>query len=259
MRTLPAKLSAVFLLAVAFSALVSAFRANPKAGVVETRKFVWNGRTRTYALFVPSSHSTELRAVLVLHHGTGGSGAEMVQAWRSLAEEEGFILVAPDGKGKFGWSVPDDGPGLQQQIVESLQAEYRVDPRRVYLFGFSAGGDFVFYAALQQSTYFAAACIHEASLRPRQFAMLDLAERKIPIFYSVGVEDPIYPPAEARATRRAFEQRKWPLKTIEYLTGHSYSPEDVNPVCWNYLKKQSLPTASQRTPLSQAWLGYALY
>jgi polyhydroxybutyrate depolymerase len=231
--------------------------ANPETFVAETRTIAWNGRSRTYALFVPASPSGPL-PVVVLHHGTGGSGAQMLAAWRNLAREERILLVAPDGQGKFGWSVPEDGPGMQQHILDTLQSEYRIDPRRIYLFGYSAGGDFVFYAALQQSKYFAAACIHDASLRPRQFPMLDLAERKIPIFYSVGAEDPVYPIAETRATRKAFEQRKWPLEMTEDPGGHSYEPAVTNSECWRYLKKQSLPGPPARTPLSGLWLGYAL-
>jgi dienelactone hydrolase len=183
----------------------------------------------------------------------------MVEAWQDIARKEKIMLVAPNGKGKFGWSVPDDGPEMQQQILDTLQSEYRIDPRRIYLFGFSAGGDFVFYAALQQSKYFAAACIHDASLRPRQFPMLDLAGRKVPIFYSVGAEDPIYPPAEARTTRKAFEKRKWPLRMVEIPGGHYYDPPVTNPECWGFLKKQSLPAAPERTPVSSLWLRYSLY
>lgn len=253
--TLAGSLLALFLAALPVLESVSA--ANSEAFVAETRTIVWDGRLRTYALFVPAPQSSPL-PVVVLHHGTGGSGARMLDAWRDIARKEKILLVAPDGQGKFGWSVPEDGPEMQQQILDTLQSEYRIDSRRIYLFGYSAGGDFVFYAAIQQSKYFAAACIHEASLRPRQFPMLDLAERKIPIFYSVGAEDPIYPIAEARATQKAFEQRKWPLKMAENPGGHSYDPAVTNSECWRYLKKQSLPAAPERTPLSGLWLGYSL-
>ena len=255
--TLSGALHALFL--AAFLGLVTASDARPEGFGAEVRTIVWNGRIRTYSLFVPAPPLSDPLPVVVLHHGTGGSGAQMVGAWRDIAQKRRVILVAPDGKGKFGWSVPDDGPEMQQQILATLQPEYRIDSRRIYLFGFSAGGDFVFYAALQQSKYFAAACIHDASLRPRQFPMLDLAGRKIPILYSVGAEDPIYPIAEARATRKAFEQRKWPLKMVENLGGHSYDPSATNPECWGFLKKQSLPAAPERTPLSSLWLSYSLH
>ena len=228
--------------------------------VNEVRTLEWRGRARTYALFVPPRpKGTAGYSVVVLQHGTGGSGPGMVEAWKPLAESQHLILVAPNGLGKYGWSVPDDGPELQEAILKQVAAEFPLDDRRLYLFGFSAGGDFVFYAALQQSRYFAGACVHLASLRPRQFPMLDLAERQIPLYYSAGIEDKIFPLAEATATEAEFQRRKWPFKYVNLPIGHEYDPSDINPRCWDFLKKQALAEAPASTPLTPQWLGYALY
>jgi poly(3-hydroxybutyrate) depolymerase len=226
---------------------------------VQERTTEFHQRTRTYLLFVPPSDGTQPMPVVMLHHGTGGTGLELITAWLTLARSEQVILIAPRGESRLGWLVPDDGPELQVQLIDELRRTLPIDPRRVYLFGYSNGGDFVFYAAIQQSEYFAAAAIHSAALRPRQFPMLDLAPRKIPLWYSAGTEDPIFTIQEARATVDALRARSWPLDYVERTgKGHEYLPAESNSLIWNFLKTRSLPSDPTVTPLSPAWLQYAL-
>jgi poly(3-hydroxybutyrate) depolymerase len=226
---------------------------------VQQRTTTFHQRTRTYLLFVPPSTGTQRLPLIILHHGTGGSGFEQMSAWLELARSERIILIAPKGESPFGWMVPDDGPELQIQLVEDLKLTLPIDLQRLYLFGYSNGGDFVFYAAIQQSEYFAAAAIHSAALRPRQFPMLDLAPRKIPLWYSAGTEDSLYTIAEARAAVDALRARDWPLDYVERIgRGHEYVPAVSNPLIWEFLRTHSLATQPHVTPLTPEWLQYAL-
>lgn len=226
---------------------------------VQQRTTIFHQRTRTYLLFVPPSTSTQRLPVIILHHGTGGTGLELISAWIGLARSERIVLIAPKGESRFGWRAPDDGPELQIQLVEELSRTLPIDVRRLFLFGYSNGGDFGFYAAIQQSEYFAAAAIHSASLRSRQFPMLDLATRKIPLWYSAGTADTRYTVEEARATVEALRSRDWPLDhVVRAGGGHEYDPAVSNPLVWEFLKKHSLPNEPRATALTPEWLQYAL-
>jgi poly(3-hydroxybutyrate) depolymerase len=226
---------------------------------VEQRTIVFQQSTRTYYLYVPPDAANQPLPTLILHHGTGGTGLELINAWRNMAANEHIILVAPKGEHGFGWMVPDDGPEMQIQIIQQLTASVPIDMRRIYLFGYSNGGDFVLYAAIQQSKYFAAAAIHSAAFRPRQFPMLDIAERKIPLWYSAGTEDPTFTIQECRATVDALRARNWPLDYVERAgQGHAYIAGDSNPLIWAFLRDKSLASDPVPTPLSQQWLSFAL-
>lgn len=197
--------------------------------------------------------------MLMLHHGTGGTGEELVRMWMPLAKQHGIVLVAIRGEGRYGWEVPSDGPELQVKLAEELRKGFPIDERRMYLFGYSNGGDFVLYAAIQQANYFAGACVHQASLRPRQFPMLDLPARKIPLWYSAGEKDTVYPVSETRPTAAELKKRGWPMEHLERSgEGHGVYLNSVNEGCWKFLAKQKLDSDPRVTPLSKEWLKHAL-
>lgn len=240
--------------------------ANQPEPRVERRTISSGGTQRQYYFFAPPGACRQgaepvpaLAPALVLHHGTGGDGSEMVSAWLPLARSERIVLVAPTGTGRYGWQAPGDGPDLERDIVKALRRECALDPRRLYVFGYSAGGDFALFSAASQSEYYAAAAVHAAALRPRQFAMLDRMPRKLPVAYSIGTRDPVYSLAEARATRDAFQTRRFPLLYTEMEGhGHDYSPVLVNRRAWEFLSRHRLAADPKYTPLDDAWLGFAL-
>lgn len=197
--------------------------------------------------------------LLLLHHGTGGTGEELVRMWMPLATRHGIVLAAIKGEGRYGWEVPSDGPELQIKVAEQLRKELPIDERRIYLFGFSNGGDFVLYAAVQQSEYFAGACVHQASLRARQFPLLELPKRKVPLWYSVGDKDEVYPLRETRPTAAELTKRGWPMEHIERTgEGHGVYLDSVNEGCWRFIGKHKLAGDPKATPLTREWLEYAL-
>jgi poly(3-hydroxybutyrate) depolymerase len=245
----------------------SAAEARPKrapeagAGVDGARRFEFEGRNRNYFLFAPAESCGPAAApapLVLLHHGTGDSGRGLLAQWKELARRRRFIVAAPTGTGPYGWIAPRDGPELQRAVVERVRGECAVDPRRIYAVGFSNGGDFAFYVALVESRYFAGAAILCASLRPRQFAMLDLVERKIPIFYMVAERDRNYPLREATETRAALEARRWPFR-YRLLAGrpHQYDPAFTTEA-WDFLRGLQLDEGPRFTPLTDDWLRFAL-
>src|SRR5262247_1010706 len=153
------------------------------------------GKKRTYYLMVPdSAKSSASVPLIVLLHGSGRNGLSLMEKWKELASREGTIIAGPDSRDSQGWQIPGDGPGFIHDLVESLKAKYPINPRRVYLFGHSAGAVFALNLSMMESEYFAAAAVHAGSGRTEtELSARDYAKRKTPLAIIVGDRDKFFP------------------------------------------------------------------
>jgi poly(3-hydroxybutyrate) depolymerase len=203
-----------------------------------------NGKKRAYYLYVPSTITAPASAPLIIMlHGSGRTGVTLVEKWKDYAKKEGIILAGPDATNLQGWGAPQDGPDYLHELVEELKAKYPVNPRRVYIFGHSAGAIFAIQMSLMESQYFAAAAVHAGALRPEDMQLTDLAKRKIPISIQVGDSDQYFPLKDVRATRDALKQAGIPVDLIE-IDNHDHWYYDkastFNRTAWEFLKKYEL-------------------
>lgn len=142
-------------------------------GGTEQRTLSFGGRTRTYYVHPPAGYDPSLRYPLVLafHGGTrNGPSMEHLTGLSPKADEKGFIAVYPDGTGMldsvltwnigfgFGYALRNDvdDVGFVRALVERLEADYSVDPARVYATGISNGGMLAYLVASDLSDVFAA-------------------------------------------------------------------------------------------------------
>ena len=202
------------------------------------------GITRAYYLYVPATVKASSPAPLVvLLHGSGRVGNSLVEKWKDLAKKEGFIIAGPDSSNTRGWGSPQDGPDFLRDLVEALKTKYPINPRRVYLFGHSAGASFALQMSLMESQYFAATAIHAGSLAPDDRELIDMAKRKIPIFIQVGDSDQYFPLKAVRATRDALNVKGFAVELTE-LPNHDHWYYDlapkINRAAWDFLKKYEL-------------------
>jgi poly(3-hydroxybutyrate) depolymerase len=203
-----------------------------------------NGKTRAYYLYVPSTIKPGSPApLIVMLHGSGRIGMSLVEKWKDLAKKEGFIIAGPDASDIRGWRSPQDGPDYLHDLVEELKAKYPINPRRVYLFGHSAGASFALEMSLMEAQYFAATAIHAGALQPDDGDLLDSAKRKIPIFIQVGDSDQAFPLKVVRATRDLLNAKGFSAELTE-IAGHDHWYYDMAPKinlkAWEFLKKYEL-------------------
>ena len=212
-------------------------------GKIVKNTIISEGRERSYYLFVPEPVPASPAPLIVTLHGSGRNGRILLESWKRLAQKEGIILVGPDALNPAFWAMPADGPAFIHELVEALKTKYPVHPRRVYLFGHSAGASFALLLALMESEYFAAAAVHAGSLAPENHHVLEYAKRKTPISIFVGTNDPIFPLPIVRETRDALLGRGFSVQLTE-IAGHNhnyYSRADViNRDVWEFLRKQNL-------------------
>jgi poly(3-hydroxybutyrate) depolymerase len=203
-----------------------------------------NGKTRAYYLYVPSTVQPSTPAPLIVTlHGSNRTGSSLVEKWKDLAKKEGIILAGPDAIDLRGWGAPQDGPGYLYELVEALRAKYPINPRRIYLFGHSAGASFALQMSLLESEYFAAAAIHAGALRRDDDGLIELAKRKTPISIQVGDSDQYFPLQSVRSTKDRLNAAGFAVELIE-LQNHDHWYYDmapkINRTAWDFLKKYEL-------------------
>src|SRR6266480_2235853 len=202
------------------------------------------GKTRAYYLYVPSTIKASSPApLIVMLHGSGRVGMSLVEKWKDLAKKEGVIIVGPDSLDTSVWNMPQDGPDYLRDLVEELKAKYPINPRRVYLFGHSAGATFALEMSLMESQYFAATAVHAGALPPDDADLIEMAKRKIPISIQVGDSDQSFPPKVVRATRDTLNAKGFAVELTE-LPNHDHWYYDlapkINRIAWDFLKKYEL-------------------
>lgn len=214
------------------------------AGKIERLSITSGGKRRTYYLYVPPGVTKDATVPLVLTlHGSGMDGRGLVAEWKKLAAKEHFIVAGPDARDSAGWSVPVDGPEFLRDLVEELKQSTPVDPRRVYLFGWSAGANFGLQMSFYESEYFAAASIFAGALLPVRYPMLDEAARKIPISLTVGTSDPFYSLRDVRTTRDVLKAHGFNVQLKELLgQDHNYydAADQINRDSWAFFKQYRL-------------------
>lgn len=124
---------------------------------------VHDGIVRSYLTYVPTTWTStaNMPLVFVLHGTTQDGQAIMdISEFNTVAEDNGFITVYPDGiggswnTGIAGGSTADD-IGLIDTLVTVHQSQYGIDDSRVFSCGFSAGGYLSYRLACESARCFA--------------------------------------------------------------------------------------------------------
>ncbi len=129
---------------------------------------MFDGRVRTYILYVPANYSAETPVPLVLNfHGYGSNAFEQMHYgdFRPIADTAGFIVVQPMGTvdliGSTHWNVGWGTSSLNDvsftnALIDSLSAAYNINQDRVYSTGMSNGGFMSYQLACKLSNRIAA-------------------------------------------------------------------------------------------------------
>lgn len=118
-------------------------------------------RTYTYYVTTPSSYRKgKSMAVVLAAHGFAFPAwlyASQIKM-HEVGEREGFITVYLQGQNN-AWNFEDpEGPDSQyiQKVVAAMKADYKADPHRIYMQGFSFGSGLTYMMGLTHPQLFAA-------------------------------------------------------------------------------------------------------
>ncbi len=180
-------------------------RTGPKGDHLVT--LTSSGLPRFAELHVPSSYDPAQGAMLVVNlHGYGSNGPEQIvfTKMNGHADARHFLVAYPEGVGAPGpqsWNAGDccgvawtnsvDDIAFIRKLVERLENDYCIDPRRIYATGFSNGGFLSHRIACDLSDLFAAVAPVSGVLGidPAQCS----PKRPVPIMHFHGTLDPLEP------------------------------------------------------------------
>jgi polyhydroxybutyrate depolymerase len=125
-----------------------------------------NGVARTFALHIPSAFQKNAGALVIVLHGSEGSGlkAEGNTGFSRLSDQAGFAAVYPDGLANPG-GVTDwayffndftDDVAFLRQLINTVQSSVGTDPKKIFVTGFSSGAFMAHRMGVQASDLVAA-------------------------------------------------------------------------------------------------------
>jgi polyhydroxybutyrate depolymerase len=155
---------------------LTAFAADRDSAAAGHRQtLIYEGIERSYLIRLPSglAQGRGLVPLVVVLHGGGGNAdnAERMTGFTEKAEKEGFIVVYPEGTGRFkgklltwnaghccGYAMKNrvQDVGFINALLDKLMKDYPVDPKRIYATGMSNGGMMTHRLGIELSNRFAA-------------------------------------------------------------------------------------------------------
>jgi len=158
-----------------------------------------DGVNRRFFLYIPESAKQPAPLVLAFHGG-GGTAAGVDRCAggiAKIADKEGFIIAFPDGIDKH-WNDgrPDvsksyyDDVGFVSKVIDTLNSEKLIDPKRVYATGISNGGFLSQYLAIKLPDKIAAVASVAASVSK---TILEENVSPKPIMFLLATKDTLVP------------------------------------------------------------------
>lgn len=210
-----------------------------------------DGEERSFVIYAPSSANNKARklaglpAVIVFHGTTQNSDTPFSdtgganQEWLEIAEEEGVVLVAPNGSnlvtgsadgdiqtwnncGSSPISGQSDDIAFVEAILDALVAA-GIDSQRIYTTGGSNGGKFSYRVAIELSTRIAGIAAFSATLEVG--AECGYPEQPVPTMIVNGTMDPVLIASQLSG---AITPQTGTAETVEYwIQANGASPTPV--------------------------------
>ena len=187
-----------------------------------------------YWFYVPSNYSRDREWPLVITlHGTipFDTYTAQIKEWKALAEDKGFIVVAPDLDSSQGilpilnrqswYKDLERDEQVILAVLEDVRGRYRIDPdpNAILLTGFSAGGFAMFHTGLRNPSRFgmliARSCNSDVRMMEDQIPLTDQAKR-MPIMSYWGRDE------------HTLGRQGW--DAFEYLRTHGFKKAEMEEV-----------------------------
>lgn len=192
---------------------------------------------REYHLYVPTTYTHQRRWPLVVTcHGTHpfDNAPMQIDEWKGLAEQRGFLVVAPELYGASAYQV-DSAAQISRQIederailaiVKDVSAARTVDETRVFLTGWSAGGYTVFFTGLRHPDVFRAIAIRQGNFNEKFVEpCVPFLDRYQGILLMHGNLDPLK--ADAERAQEWLEKHDLQPTRLEKAGAHRRDPDSV--------------------------------
>jgi polyhydroxybutyrate depolymerase len=177
------------------------------SGKIHQGKINISKHDRSYLAYIPEKLSAQPGLIIAMH-GTGMDAVRMRQ-WTgyeldSLADQHGFMVIYPDGyKGNWNDCRTNspfeakkeniDDVGFVQSLINKYEQEQHIDPAKVFVFGFSNGGQMAMRLAMERPRLIGAICAISANLPTPETCSCVSEGLTSKIMLVTGTEDSINP------------------------------------------------------------------
>lgn len=187
-------------------------------------------------VYVPASYDPAVASPLVVAANMG------LGPWRALADQEGLIVIdLRDADRNGGFDFGHDVL-LLDAALRDVEATWRVDAKRRYYHGFSAGAHWGYAVVLANANAFAGLGISAGSLQVaiQQGVFPGGVQRRLPVAIRHGAQDAVVPVAAARLDRDRLTQAGHAVTLEEFQGGHTIAEADARAV-WAALRAHRAP------------------
>lgn len=195
-----------------------------------------DGMARTYLSYVPADLPENAPLLIVFHGSLQDSAAMRLSTgyeFETLADAHHFAVVYPDGY-KGNWddcrlhadyparAEHIDDEGLVRALIAHFQEANRIDPKRVFVMGYSNGGHMAMRLAVETPDLIAGAALVSASLPTEDNNDCTRSGQPVPVLVMAGTDDPINPFGGGVVSLFGFQPRGTvisPTATAQYFAG----------------------------------------
>lgn len=161
-----------------------------------------------------NTHNTP-SSLFVWLHGCGGKSQYDI-SMVSPGGPQTWISLAVGGREGACWSggVVTDGPKVLAAIAD-IKTHFNIDPRRVFLGGYSSGGDIGYPLAFQNAKLFAGVLFENTGPSTLALTASQTAAWKLNIVHLAHVGDTTYPITKIRTNMTTLKNNGFPVTLIE--------------------------------------------
>lgn len=192
-----------------------------------------------YLVYVPSAYEpSHAHPLIVLCHGTEPFDTPRRQMgdWVKLAEEKGFVAIAPNLKGTAARLFHNAREQVRRQrrdeqtildVVRHARGAYNVSDDRVFLVSWSAGSYASLFTGLRNPDVFRAVAVLQGNFDPALFAdAVTRVDPHQPVFVLYGAED-VLTGREGRKCADWLEEHRVNVVRSEKGGGHQGHPKEA--------------------------------
>lgn len=199
-----------------------------------------------YFGFVPKSYNASTpMPLLIWAHGCGGEAEGDTYNIGSYSEEAGHGWLALSLGGRDGgcW-IPSVDEAKVMAALADFEAHFNVDHHRVFLSGYSSGGDLAYRTGFRHSSTFAGLIIENSSpfrdTESTQAESLAAATTKFHIVHLAHTEDEAYPLSGVQSETNAVKAAGFPLELKVKPGTHSdaHTDSDLQELLVPYIEEK---------------------
>lgn len=190
----------------------------PPAGRIVDKVICQNAPGQTYALYLPSVYRSDRKWPILYAFDPAARGRLPVERFLEAAEKYGYIVAGSNNSRNGPWKISEDA---LQAVWDDTHSRFSLDPRRVYVTGFSGG------ARVASAMGMAVPDVAGVIACGAGFSQ-GAVPKKVPFaFFGIaGTEDFNY--IELQQAHRELDAQGVPNRFAEFDGGHGWCP---TPLC----------------------------